>query len=542
MYGRMYLFGNGTARTLAACLSFAMLAAVPARAIEERIVVSPGQPAVREAAPDVTVVGKEVAPTFGDWTADGATLRMGYRGAPEYVIAHDLYKSDSDTDLLLPFDGGSIADIAGHWTVDGRSGPSLETSQAVLGDSSASFTGPDSTLELLPGPKALLAAGARSRDFSIEFWLYPANAENGEVVLMWQSLRKSGKEALAQQISCLVSSGRLSWNFSGFFVPPEGAYRGTGIFPSSTSYTLTARSPLLPRTWSHHLIRFDGDSGLLEYLVNGVPEAMTYITSTGHEGGTVFEPTVGGASPLKIAPDYAGLVDELRIERAFVESPSLHPYGRDPALVLTPVVDLGYTHSRLLGIDVQAKVPGTTSIELYYRIADEAAAWRLDRPDWIPLRAGQAPPDTARGRFVQVRAELYADGSGTISPSLSSVVFRFEPDPPPPPPAKVLAIPHDGSIELRWTRVPVADLGGYLIYYGDNPGEYFGAGAHEGASPVDAGNALSFTLTGLTNGRLYFFAIASYDAAGSPASGGTPTARAGDTSVEVAARPSRTAP
>lgn len=540
MYGRMKLLGIGKGRTLASFLSLALLAAIPARALEERIVVAPGQGAVREAAPGVSVVAENVAPTFGDWVVDGATLRPGFRGAPEYVLANSLYEAGADTDLLLPFDGGAMGDASRHWTRAEGNGPSLDSSRAILGGGAASFSGPETALVLRPGPSALLATASRFRDFSIEFWLYPANAENGEAIVMWQSIRKSGSEALPQRLSCLISSGRLSWTFSGFFVPPGGSFSGAGGFPRNVDISLTAKSPLIPRRWSHHLIRFDGDTGLLEYLVDGVPEDMTYVTSTGHEGGTVFEPAIGGASPLVIGPDYTGLLDEFRIERSFVSSPKLHPYGRDGALVLTPVVDLGYTHSRLLGIDAESKSPGTTGIDFSYRIADEAAAWRLDSPAWIPLRPGEELPDTALGRYVQVRAELYADGTGSLTPSLSSVTFRFEPDPPPPPPSKVLAIPHDGSIELRWTRVPVEDLGGYLVYYGDNPGEYFGKGALEGDSPVDAGPNLSLTLTGLTNGRLYFFAIASYDKPGSRAAGGIPTARAGATSVEVAARPSRT--
>ncbi|HUX41407.1 MAG TPA: LamG-like jellyroll fold domain-containing protein [Rectinemataceae bacterium] len=538
----MQLFGNGTGRSFAACLSLALLVAIPARALEERIVVAPGQTSVREAAPGVTIVAKDIAPTFGDWVADGAALRIGYRGEPEYVLAHDLYKADAGTDLLLPFDDAAMGDATGHWTKVGSSGPSLDSATPRLGAGAAYFNGPASILRLEPGRAALFADRSRFRDFSIEFWLYPADAENGEVILMWQSIRKSGTDTLAQQLSCLVSSGRLSWSFDNFFAAPDGAFRGVGAFPRTTDITLTAKSPLIPRSWSHHLIRFDADTGLLEYLVNGVPEDMAYVTSTGHEGGTVFTPAIGGASPISIGADYSGLLDEFRIERSFVSSPSLHPYGRDPALVLSPIVDLGYGHSRLLAVDAEEKIPGTSGIELSYRIADEAAAWSLDRPAWIPLRPGEPLPETARGRYAQVRAELYADGTGKLTPALSSLTFHFEPDPPPPPPSKLIAIPHDGSIELRWTRVPVADLGGYLVYYGDNPGEYMGKGAVEGDSPVDAGAALSFTLTGLTNGRLYFFAIASYDTPGTRAAGGTPTARAGSVSTEVAARPSRTSP
>ena len=89
----------------------------------------------------------------------------------------------------------------------------------------------------------------------------------------------------------------------------------------------------MPRVWSHHLLRFDGDTGLVEYLVDGRPEATAYATATGREGGTVFEPAVGAAAPLEFCPEYSGLADELRISpplrrRALAQAlrpPSLAP-------------------------------------------------------------------------------------------------------------------------------------------------------------------------------------------------------------------------
>jgi hypothetical protein len=298
----------------------------------------------------------------------------------------------------------------------------------------------------------------------------------------------------------------------------------------------------VPRTWTHNLLRFDGDTGLLEYLIDGVPEAITHVTATGREGGTVWQPAIGGLADLHLAPDFSGLVDEFRLSRRFVEDPSLKPFPREPALVISPVADLGFTHSRLVAIDLVARTPGTSGIELAYRMADEAAGWASEAPGWIPFRPGQDLAPSALGRYVQVRAELYADGSLRETPSLSALVFRYEPDPPPPPPSAVQAFPRNGAIELRWSRVPLADIGGYLIYYGEAPGEYRGRLAFEGPSPVDAGAKLSLTLTGLENGRIYYFAVASYDAAGRTASGGNPPSRAGEFSTEVSARPSRTAP
>ncbi|MEI6874154.1 MAG: LamG-like jellyroll fold domain-containing protein [Spirochaetota bacterium] len=517
-------------------VALVMLAAIPVRALEERIILAPGLPSLLDSNNPGAAV-KARAPSFGDWTSDGAVLRKGFRGAPEYVLANQAYRADADTDLLLHFDEASFREETGEWTVLPGKNAAVDRERSLLGPASGSFRGPSSELTLNPGPRALLARDSRFRDFSIEFWLYPANAENGEILLLWQSLRKVGKETRSQELSCVISAGRIAWSFGGFFVPPDSLAK-----LARAPVELAARTALIPRSWTHHLLRFDGDSGLLEYLVDGVPEAMTYVTSTGREGGTVFEPAIGGASPLRLGADFAGLIDEFRVSRSFVTSPNLKPYGRDPALILSPVADLGYAHSRLTSIDVEARSPGTTGIELSYRIADEASAWRLDEPAWIPLRAGQPLPESPRGRYVQVRVELYADGSRSLSPALSSLSLHFEPDPPPPPPARLVATVKNGAIELRWTRVPVADLGGYLIYYGESPGEYFGSGALEGRSPVDAGQNLSFTLTGLQNGRLYYFVVASYDSAGLAQAGGNPPSRAGEFSTEIAARPSRTAP
>jgi hypothetical protein len=512
---------------LAACL----LAAVPAGALEERLTLAPG------AGPGPAAGSR----TLGGWTSDGAALRPGYKGSLDYVIADAAYGPGPGVDLLVHMDSGKPADEAGGWTIEAGRSFSVDTARSAFGSGSGSFRGEGSALSIAPGPGSLLAARSSFRDFTVEFWLYPANVENGEVVLLWQSVRALAGGASTQRISCVVASGRLAWSFSGFFCAPDG--------PASVPVELRARSPLVPRAWSHHLVRFDGDTGLVEYLVDGVPEAAAHATASGREGGAVYEPAVGAAAPLRLCPGYSGLADELRISRSFVEEPALLRFGRDAALVISPVADLGYGNSRLVAVEAEAKAPGASGIELSYRIADSWAGWRPDSPAWTPLRPGEALPDSARGRFAQVKAELFPDGSGRLTPALSSLTLRFEPDPPPPPPARLAAIPKDGAVELRWTRVPEADLAGYLVYYGDRPGEYGGTGTDQGPSPVDAGNSTSMTITGIPNGRLLYFAVAAYDgapavsavgaAASSPAR--RAASRAGEFSPEASARPSRTA-
>jgi len=522
---------------LAACLA----SAISAAALEERITLLPGAKGA-----------------VGDWTSDGAALRPGFKGAKDYVIADSSYASDASADLLLHFDAPSDRDDTGQWSLSAGRSFSLRSEGALLGPGSGNFRGSDSAVSLVPGQTSIFGKGSSFRDFSIEFWLYPANADNGEVVLSWQSLRKLPSGVLPQQISCVVSGGRLLWSFDGFFSKP----RGTKAADAGVRVELRGRSALVPRAWSHHLLRFDGDTGLVEYLVNGRPEATAYATASGHEGGTVYEPAVGSAAPLKFCPEYAGLADELRISRRFVDEPNLKPFGRDPSLVVSPIADLRYGNSRLVAVDAQYKAPGTSSVEFAYRIADSWAAWRSGDAAWTPLRPGEALPETARGRYVQVKAELYPDGSGKISPALSSITLRYVPDPPPPAPARLVAYPKDGAVELHWSRVPEEDLAGYLVYYGERPGEYFGVGADQGPSPIDVGNTSTLTLTGIPNGRLLYFVVAAYDSGPDPDAGlprAAPRAgaesevpgtaldtrrsesRAGEFSPEAAARPSRTA-
>jgi hypothetical protein len=525
-------------------LAICLLSAVPALALEERITLLPGK-----------------ASAIGDWLVDGATLRKGYKGQNDYVLADEAYKPAASADLLLHFDAASETDETGNWTIRSAPAFSLNKDRARLGAGAGSFRGPDSALSLVPGPLSAFGKNASFRDFSIEFWLFPANADNGEVIMLWQSLRKLPSGVLPQQLSCVISGGRLEWSFSGFFARPDAVKAADAGF----RVELRGRSALVPRVWSHHLLRFDGDTGLLEYLVDGRPEATAYATASGHEGGTVFEPAVGAAAPLKFCPEYSGLADELRISRGFVGEPSLRPYGPDPSLVVTPVADLGFGNSRLVAVEAEYKTPGATSVEFAYRIADSWAAWRaLDAASdsaWTALRPGEALPESARGRYVQVRAELYGDGSGRVTPAVSSITLRYEPDPPPPAPARLIAYPKDGAVELHWTRMPEADLAGYLVYYGERPGEYFGTGADQGPSPIDAGNTSTLTLTGIPNGKLLYFVVAAYDSGPDPDAiipgaartrAGTEVsdtalstkraeARAGEFSPETAARPSRTA-
>jgi hypothetical protein len=49
----------------------------------------------------------------------------------------------------------------------------------------------------------------------------------------------------------------------------------------------------------------------------------------------------------------------------------------------------------------------------------------------------------------------------------------------------------------------LTDLAGYKVYYGTASGVY--------GTPTDAGNVITYTLTGLTKGQTYYVAVTAYD-------------------------------
>ena len=105
---------------------------------------------------------------------------------------------------------------------------------------------------------------------------------------------------------------------------------------------------------------------------------------------------------------------------------------------------------------------------------------------------------------------LFPDGTGSVTPSVSEIQLDYTVLPEPQPPYKVSAQKGDGSVTLSWSYSTDDTAGGYYIYYGTRPGEYLGRYAAEGNSPIDVGNTTSYTITGLKNGTIYYFAIAAW--------------------------------
>jgi len=457
------------------------------------------------------------------WTLQGAETRVGPSG-PELAMLAEA-PGASAPGLRLSFDGDRPADASGGWSTEIK-GAYYRSADARYGAGSGSFKAPATGLTLTPGPGAAFAPNQPLGDLTMEFWLKPTRADSGEIVFLWKASRRDGKATRAQQVSCLIMRGRLSLGFIDFFSPPGG-----GAFTLS----LQGTRPLVPGAWSHHLVRFDSRTGLVEYLMDGELEATRYATSTGRQAGDVYVPIPGASGRLELAHNYTGLIDEFRMSPTLDSSLSTRRFPARGATAVSPILDLGATNSAMLAITARTREPGEAAIHWSYRLADSAAGWTDASPGWTPFVPGPLPR-AARGRYLQLRLELYPDASGEATPSVSALSIRYEPDRAPPAPQGVVAIPGDSRITVRWRKVSEPDLAGYMVYYGTAPGDYFGAGAAEGPSPVLVADkdATSLALNGLDNGTLYFIAVAAYDGAEPP--------HIGEHSREANARPARVSP
>ena len=484
------------------------------------------------------------------WSAleykNGVVEVQGVRKNVALALSSARSGTEDTLDLSLSFDEADptvFSDSTGHYGAQTgalvrASGPGM----ARFGNGAALFTqaltavpgndGASNSVTLTPTRFALGAEGNRVRDFTLEFWLYPANMGNGERVLFWNASKKNiDGRVLSQQIRAVVFRNRLQWTFSNLFYSPEGK--------KTLPVTVTSQTVILPKEWSHHLIRFDSSTGLLEYLVNGKTEGTAYATPTGQEGSEVYLPLVGMGGQLILGGPFTGLLDEFRVYRGFIEQARSQKYPSKGGMIVSAPLDLGYTNSEVLSVDATGTGVGGpnadgSAIQLFIQASDSITPWSDDPATWQPVIPGASLGGKIRGRWVRIAADLYPSNDGEKTPFLDSLRVYYIPDEPPPPPTGVFALPQDGAVDLSWRLPTDPDLGGFLIYYGNSPGEYFGTDAALGPSPLNVGKRTSIHVDGLRNGVVYYFSIVAYDRANPP--------HLGAYSREVFARPLRMAP
>lgn len=410
------------------------------------------------------------------------------------------------TDLLIDFEDGEPLDVSGKYELVHNS--LYPTKNAVMGRKAALSRGKGPGIVMRGKSGTIFGSDGNTGSFTIEFWLYPSIAENGEVILEWRSSRISDTNMKYQTITAAFMNNRIEWDFSNIF----DGYKDEEVI-------LRSYSAVIPDKWAHHIFSYNEETGLIEYLIDGKVEGLKYITSTDAENGTIYHPILGNPESISICPQFAGCIDDFRIIRSFVSDDGVvgsenvtagryDSFKIDGGYFITKKM---YTMNGVVYNSIQtlSEKPSQTDIRFYIRSSDNQFGWTESFPEWISVKDGKKI-EGASGRFFQIKGELFPDGGGRVSPSVTEVKINYTEPPLPLAPFDVKATSGNGEVTLSWAYSVDDTAQGYYVYYGLRPGEYLCSEAVEGASPVKVGNVTSIKLTGLKNGTIYYFAVATY--------------------------------
>lgn len=460
--------------------------------------------------------------------ADNVTTGIGRFGYQSVELKTNDFEADGFTDLILNFENPSNPVSFGDYTVLKNDLQNVSATELGKG---AGLSRDNGGITLKGKEGTFFGSEGLSGSFSIDFWLNPALAENGEEIFQWHSSRTVDNHIIYQMMNANFEGGHIKWYLSNIF---DNFYEG------NQNLFLEGSTTIIPNKWTRHTLSFDAETGLLEYLVNGYVEDIRYITSTGHEGGDISLVLLGVPAEFDICSHFTGKIDDFRIAKT---SYSLSGYqnAENAGSIehMKYVRSGGYFRSRPLmasagsvlnSVDVEMWAPEQTAINLYVRSGDNRYNWTDTYPEWKSIEPGEELTGVS-GLFFQVACDLYPDGNGQTTPSVTEIKLNYTELPLPLPPFSVSAVAGDGCVTLKWNYSVDETTGGYYVYYGNRSGEYLGRVAVEGASPINVGNTTTVTLTGLENGTIYYFAVASWSRINDNV--------IGDLSREVFARPKK---
>ena len=432
---------------------------------------------------------------------DGVVFGKGRFGYESIELATNSRKTDFDSDLLIDFENGSISDRVGNYLIEENN--ITETSDAVMGKTAGISRG-SGGLRLSGKQGSLFGTSDMTGSFLIEFWLKPFIAENGEIIFYWGSSRIIMGYLIYQKIHASFANNHILWIFKNTF---DGYTENDGVIQ------LQSYSTVIPNKWTHHELSWNAETGLLEYRIDGKIEAIKYVTSNSHErGGSIYPLYLGSAADVDICSDFSGCVDDIHISRKPLDEDNVYhgydTYRKEGGHFVTEPILVSQSAS-LKKIDAVVTKPEQTEVMFYVRSGDNFYEWDDSNPEWIPVKNHEEIKNI-NGLYFQIAADLFSDGGGKHTPSVTELKISYEETPVPLPPFTVSAAAGDGCVTINWSSSVDGNAGGYYVFYGEAPGEYLGCEAIEGTSPVDVGNTTSFTFTGLKNGKIYYFSVVAY--------------------------------
>jgi len=427
---------------------------------------------------------------WNDVQLTNLTLIDGKRGFLDITTSDNEYIPDKFSDMILPLNDSMNHDKTGNYIIKNRI--SYLKSEETLGGGAAFFDGAD-PLMIEADDTAMFFPSTVWGDFSLEFRMLPATLKEGSTVFLWKGLHMKDQHLIPQEIRCTINNRRLVWDFENFFLNPDNTIDRISL----------SGDKMIPGTWSHHMITFNSNTGLLEYKINNIPADNTYTTKTGNESKEFNIPIIGNQQsfPIELGENYSGLIDEFRISKRIIDNPALHKYSPSGYLE-TAVIDLIIPDSQLITIETESSLPENTAIKYQLSISNDKFDLFSPNAEWIDF--APSSPLNIKGQFLKIRSQLFSEMATENAPVLSNIKISYKKADAPSPPIGLTIKKENGNIALSWEKSINPEIKGYLIYYGEEPGQYFSLG-----SPIDSGSENSIILEDLENKR-YYFAVTSY--------------------------------
>jgi hypothetical protein len=345
--------------------------------------------------------------------------------------------------------------------------------------------------------------------------------DSNSEIFSWNAQNAPGK---AQLIRASLVKNKVSIAFEGFFASPDNI--------KTIDLRLSSKKLLSPEQYSHHIIRFDQNTGLIEYFINDVLEDVRHTTESGRESGEIYEPFIGKKGEFVIGKGFNGIIDDFLIHAGTGSTSETAPAGfsglpGSAGWIESRTLDLGASTARVIRAEASGgfirtgpggkntyegavragSFPDSSAMQFFIRSRNTPYGW--EDTAWRAFVPGKdLTGEDGRGRYVQVAVAFYAGDGGKSHAYLESLSLVYTAREPPAPPSMVMVEAGDGAVTLNWRANRDPLTAGYRVYMGTKSGEYWQT------APVDAGNTTSYHIDGLTNGVLYYFVIAAYDESG----------------------------
>ncbi len=411
--------------------------------------------------------GTRNQPSFGELRHHGTEVIQARDASQDIRLAPLTHAGDPHNVLYLDFDDDlsvQLHDAAGNYRIAGAE--YIPSRQARIGSGAALFQEASHRI-LVASPDELWPGQGILGDFTMEFWMKPLHFHRQSRVFRKTGMvsgRKRGLEVLLDEAVPRV----VFWNL---FEDTQGI---------SHTIELAGRAGVVRGEWTHIVLSYQAGTGRIALFRDGREERTVYARSKRELWHASFHDL--DRSPITLADNYLGLLDDFRITDRSVMTPldvDPWPYkktGRDNTGVVTSAVT-SYGPQTGGWVVFQAAQPPGTSVEVLVRTADQPFTSQSSLPGWKRVTGKMELPAF---RYLQWKSELRPDPEGRVSPVLENVEITTIPAVVPSPPGSlrvVLELSQDREVVLEWVRSPettVRERGGYALYFGEKPGDYHG--------------------------------------------------------------------